>query len=273
MRTIATVLALTLAVTAGTAAAQPIAGELAQARAAFEQHHFDAAYARYSALTESPYGAEAAFVLSVITKDGYGVVPPDPERALTLLRQAADGGEPRAIGALGIVYFAGEGVPQNVEEAKRLWLRGAELNQASSLYNLGFVSAYVDRAPAEAVRWFERAVAAGHTDALAELADLLDRGGGGVPQDSARAVDLWRQAFAAGAKEPPTRLAQAFFEGSGVAQDTVKAQAWVLVAEEAGNGVSPEGRNAIAAKLNAEQRAEAARLADRCLAAPSTDCP
>ncbi|MBC6981998.1 tetratricopeptide repeat protein [Caulobacter sp. 17J80-11] len=272
MRIVATALALGLALAGGRASAQPPADDLAQARAAFEAHDFKTAYAHYSALTASPYGAEAAFVLSVIVKDGYGVVRADPEQALVLLRRAAEGGEPRAIGALGMAYLEGDGVPQSLEEAKRIWRRGAELNQTSSLYNLGYMARYADRRPAEAAAWFERAVVAGDTESLSELADLLDRGEG-VPRDSARAVDLWRQAFAAGAKESPTKLAQAFFEGSGVARDPVKAQAWVLVAEKAGNGVSPEGRNAILANLTPEQRAEAVRLADRCLAAPSTDCP
>jgi hypothetical protein len=105
-----------------------------------------------------------------------------------------------------------------------------------------------------------------------DLADLLDRGAG-VPRDPARAVGLWRRAAAAGKSGAHAKLAQAYFEGDGVAPDPVKAQAWVLVGERAGDGVSPEGRNVIAAKLNDAQRAEAARLAERCLAAPSTDCP
>ncbi|NEX93665.1 tetratricopeptide repeat protein [Caulobacter sp. 17J65-9] len=272
MRIVLTALALGLALAGGHASAQSAGDDLAQARAAFEQRDFKTAYARYSALTASPYGAEAAFVLSVIVKDGYGVVRADPAQALVLLRRAADGGEPRAIGTLGMAYLEGDGVPQSLEEAKRVWRRGAELNQAPSLYNLGYMARFADRAPAEAAGWFERAVAAGDTKSLSELADLLDRGEG-VARDSARAVDLWRQAFAAGAKEPPTKLAQAFFEGSGVAEDAVKAQAWALVAEKAGNGVSLEARNVIASKLSADQRAEAARLADRCLAAPSADCP
>jgi len=93
----------------------------------------------------------------------------DEATELRLLRQLADAGVARARNDLGMMYWAGWGVPKDYAEAVK-WLRlAAAQGLAAAQYNLGTILGEkghgVPRDLAEAVKWLR--LAATHDDAVA----------------------------------------------------------------------------------------------------------
>ena len=87
---------------------------------------------------------------------------------------------------------------------------------------------------AESAAAFREASELGHLRAKGFLA-LLYAKGQGVPQDDARALDLWREAAEAGDVESMVDLHYAFKMGDGAAVDPVQATEWARRAAEAGH--------------------------------------
>ncbi len=80
-------------------------------------------------------------------------------------------------------------------------------------------------APDELAR-LEREAAAGQPEALRTLARALAYGEGGLRQDDARAVELYRRAAEAGDREAMTALADHLHHGYGAKRDLVAALSW-----------------------------------------------
>src|SRR5271155_755681 len=96
----------------------------------------------------------------------------DYATALRLLRPLVDQGNADAQDALAVMYFVGQGVPQNRAEAVRLYRLAAEQGNAHAQDTLGFV--YLDGVEVqqnypEAVKWFSRAADQGGIDAQFNL--------------------------------------------------------------------------------------------------------
>ncbi len=242
------------------------------ARAAFERFDYEEAYVRYTALMFSPAGPEALYHLSIIYEGGYGVVPIDDAMALELLQGAADAEYPAALTRLGMRHYEGNGFPQNHQEGLRLWRRAAELGEVGAMYSIGMYYLYIhgaDRNYAEGARWMRMAADAGEKDAYFELGRLYHEGRG-VERNLAEAVTLTRRAAAMGHNSSRVHMVEYYFNGEGVARDLVRAEMWALLADRAGEPVRAEGRAVLQGQLSGTQRAEAARLADRCAADPTT---
>lgn len=273
MRFVALLAVLILAV-APVARAEPqeVRG-LESARTAFENFDYAGAYVRYTALMFSPAGPEALYHLSIIYEGGYGVVPIDDAMALELLQGAADAEYPAALTRLGMRHYEGNGFPQNHQEGLRLWRRAAELGEVGAMYSIGMYYLYIhgaERNYPEGVRWMRMAADAGDGEAFFELSRLYHEGRG-VERNLPEAVTLTRRAAAVGHNSARTHMVEYYFNGEGVARDPVRAEMWALLADRAGEPVSAEGRAVLRAQLSDAQRAEAARLADRC-AADSSVC-
>lgn len=267
------VLAFALFAFAAPVCAQEVRG-LEEARAAFDRYDYQEAFVRYSAMEGTPAEAEALFHLSIIHEGGYGVVESDDAVALTLLQRAAAAEYPPALTRLGMRYYEGEGVTHSRPEGIRLWRRAAELNHVGAIYSLGVYYLFihgVERDVAEGALWMRRAAEAGHADAQFDLGRLYERGEG-VEANAGEAFAWMRKAAVQGQSSARVRMVQYYFNGTGVARDVVRAEMWALIAERTSDGVSPEGRAVLNAQLSNEQRAEAARLADQCMAAPATSC-
>jgi len=116
----------------------------------------------------------------------------DYAAAEKLLRPLVDQGDAGAQDILAIMYFVGQGVPQNRAEAIRLYRLAAEQGNAHSQDILGF--AYLDgigvqRDYAEAAKWFRKAADQDNIDAQFNLGEMYELGNG-VPQDSVLAY-MW----------------------------------------------------------------------------------
>ena len=91
---------------------------------------------------------------------------------------------------LGFMYYNGEGVPQDDQEAARLYRLAAEQGIALAQYNLGVMYSNgegVSQDDQEAVRWYRLAAEQGYASAQYNLG-FMYAAGKGVPQDYQEAV-------------------------------------------------------------------------------------
>ena len=77
----------------------------------------------------------AQYGLGYMYYEGQGV-PQDYEEAVKWYRLAAEQGDAEAQCGLGEMYYGGEGVPQDYAEAIRLWKLAAEQGDEEAQYNL-----------------------------------------------------------------------------------------------------------------------------------------
>ena len=146
-------------------------------------------------------------------------------------RERANAGDAIAQERLGIMYYNGEGVPQD----------------------------YV-----EAVRWYRLAADQGLAAAQLDLGVMYDRGRG-VPQDYVEAVRWYRLAVDQGFAAAQYNLGFMYDRGRGVLLDYVEALKWVnLAAARAASDRQEDyraARDALARIMTRAQIAEAQELA------------
>ena len=91
--------------------------------------------------------------------------------------------------SLGQMYFYGNGVPQDYQEAAKWFRRAAEQGDAGAQFSLGAVYSTGDGVPqndAEAKKWYHKAAEQGNADAQFSLGQMYFYGNG-VPQDYVQA--------------------------------------------------------------------------------------
>ena len=117
---------------------------------------------------------------------------------------------------------------------------------------------------AEAVKWYRKAADQGNAPAQSNLGLMYDKGQG-VPQDYAEAVKWFRKAAEQGDAPAQSNLGWMYEEGQGVPQDYVEAHLWFNLASARVAGADHakyvKARDAVAAKMTAQQIAEAQRRA------------
>ena len=147
------------------------------------------------------------------------------------LREKAEQGILEAQYTLGLMYYEGEGVPQDY---------------------------------AEALKWFRLAAEQGDPRGRLGLG-LMYFKGEGVPQDHAEAFKWLRLAAEQGDPSAQSSLGLMYHEGQSVPQDFVRAHKWVNLAASRSTGEKREkrveARDLVADKMTPEQVAEAQRLA------------
>ena len=143
----------------------------------------------------------------------------------------------------------------------------AEQGHADAQFLLGFIYAFGVGVPEdyqEAVRLYRLAVEQGHADAQYNLGGMYVLGKG-VLQDDQEAARLYRLAAEEGHAGAQFALGLMYDDGVAVPQDYVQAHKWINLAasqttpEKAGDYRS--GRDEVAEKMTASQVAEAQRLA------------
>ena len=90
------------------------------------------------------------------------------------------------------MYFDGEGVPENNDEAVKWYRLAAEQGHAKSQHRLGRMYSTgegVSENDAEAVKWYRLAAEQGYAPAQLNLGDMYSVGNG-VPQDYAEATQV-----------------------------------------------------------------------------------
>ncbi len=159
-----------------------------------------------------------------------GTVPQDPERAVALLAQAADGGFPPAQTDLGERYETGNGVVGDYAEAARLYELAAGQGYGRASYRLGVFAHFGYLAEPDYSRAMELYRAAADDDeplghyGLGQLYEY----GSGVDQDYTRAAAYYHLGADAREKMAETALAYLYEQGLGVPQDYDKSFALLV---------------------------------------------
>ena len=144
------------------------------------------------------------------------------------IRRAALSGSARAQNSLGGCYESGDGVREDLLEARRWYLLSARQGFSQAQYNLGLLYRYgrgVDRDDAEALQWFRKAAEKGHAKAQLHVGHAY-RFARGVDRNDTVAIRWYAQS--AKQKEPRAEYAigKMFEEGNGVDRDYRKALTW-----------------------------------------------
>lgn len=118
--------------------------------------------------------AQAIFWVGLAYQDGNGVKQDDLEAA-KWLRRAADLKLADAQYALGWYYVAARGMERNMDEAMKLFLAAAEQGDLNAAQSLGhfYQDGSVDKNPAEAEKWSQKAADAGNVEAMTDLGLVL----------------------------------------------------------------------------------------------------
>jgi len=109
----------------------------------------------------------------------------DYRTAVKVLQPLVDQGNADAQDILAIMYYVGQGVPQNRAEAIRLYRLAAEQGNVHAQDALGFAyqnGVGVQRDVSEAAKWFRKAADQDNLDAQFNLGEMYELGNG-VPQD------------------------------------------------------------------------------------------
>jgi len=129
--------------------------------------------------------------LGVMYDLGQGV-PENPQEAVRLFRRAAGEGDPNATASLAVMYANGRGVAADYAQAMRHYRRAADLGSGAGFLGVGMLYHYglgVARSASEAAAWYLAAHAMRDARARELLAMLgLDRGA--AEQAASRANQL-----------------------------------------------------------------------------------
>uniref|UniRef100_A0A7C1NX64 Sel1 repeat family protein n=1 Tax=Agrobacterium albertimagni TaxID=147266 RepID=A0A7C1NX64_9HYPH len=149
-----------------------------EARQAFDAGDLNRALAAFAEGVKAG-DAASAYHLGRMTELGLGL-DPDMPVALSLYRQAADGGDIDALNRLALMHYRGEaGMSQNFSEAARLFAKAADKGNANALYNLGrlhFEGKGMARDVAKAIDYYRLAADKDHILALNTLGALYREG-------------------------------------------------------------------------------------------------
>jgi TPR repeat protein len=167
------------------------------------------------------------------------VAPQAPNDAFGSFERAANAGDAGAMVNLGFAYERGNGVPQDLAEARKWYEKAATAGNAYGMRNLGILyrdGSGVAKDSAQARKWFEKAVAAGNIEAMNSLG-LLYETGNGVPMDYAEARKWFQKAVSAGNAGGMVNLGYLYDKGYGVTQDYTEARKWYEKSANVGNAV------------------------------------
>lgn len=151
----------------------------------------------------------------------------DYEAAFRMARPLAEKGDAGAQYNLGLMYYTGEGVPQDY---------------------------------AEAVKWYTKAAEQGYADAQNNLGAMYVNGQG-VPQNYAQALKWITKAAEQGVAGAQSNLGLMYYNGQGVPQNFVQGYMWWSLAAAQGNENAQKGRDTVAARMTPAQIAEGQKLA------------
>lgn len=151
-------------------------------------------------------------------------------------RKAADQGELNAMNNLGLYYFTGKGVTQNMPEGVKWYQKAAEKGNALAQSSLGicyFNGHGIAQNIQEAAKWYRKAADQGMSVAQVNLGTCY-LNGNGVPQNFTEAVKWYQIAANQGFAPGQSCLGGCYLNGQGVAQNFMEAAKWFHLAANQG---------------------------------------
>ena len=153
-------------------------------------------------------------------------------------RRLAEGGNSRAMAALGWMYERGSGgLPHDDAEAAKWYRKGADAGNAGAMNNLSVMYSRGRGVPlddAEAAKWYRRGADAGNRRAMAGLGTMYETGRGGIEKNGAEALQWYRKSADGGDSYGMYLLGRAYERGIGVGADRAQAVQWYRKAAAGG---------------------------------------
>jgi localization factor PodJL len=171
------------------------------------------------------------------------------------LRLAAANGDPSAAFEVGARLAEGKGTKQNFHEAIIWYQKSASQGFAQAQYRLGTLyerGLGVKPDVARAQMWYQRAAEQGHIKAMHNLAVLSAGRMTGAP-DYISAARWFEGASEYGLADSQYNLAVLHENGLGVGKDLAKAFKWYALAGRAGDKEALRRKDALEARLSADQ--------------------
>ncbi len=138
---------------------------------------------------------EALYRLAMLSHRDGAVGPPDCEAGISLLKRASELGSAGAQRDLACKYATGDGLEQNLQLARSLYLQASEGGHPDAQFNAGLMLILGEGGPksiSEGVRWIELAAENGETVAIQFLIYSFRSDGHGIPIDEKKAHS-WEQ--------------------------------------------------------------------------------
>lgn len=135
-------------------------------------------------------------------------------RAVKEFTPLASQGNREAQYLLGLMYYTGQGIPQNYKQALTWFQKAAAQGQTDAQYVLGamyYTGKGTDKDEPKAIVWFRKAAEQGHADAQYLLGMTYCYRAGGMPKDVVLAYMLWNLSAASGntnASEQRTQISK-----------------------------------------------------------------
>lgn len=163
----------------------------------------------------------------------------DYAAAFEYLNKASEGKEQifvaQAMSDIGTLYYYGQGVKQDYEQAIEWHEKAADLGNVSAMNELGYtygIGEGVEADYTQALEWLKKAADLGNASAINNLGDMYFYGKG-VEQDYTQALEWFEKAADLGEANAMSWLGYLYENGLGVEQDLDIAQEWYRKAEEA----------------------------------------
>jgi uncharacterized protein len=200
---------------------------------------------------EEPEGAEAELAWHFRIREGGTPASPLGEaraayerkeyvEALRIVRPLAEGGDAIAQRDVGLLYYNGQGVARDYEQAAFWYRKAADQGEDVAENALGVLYINGQGVPKDyalAFAWLSKATAQGMIQAYVNLGSLYENGNG-VPQDYAQAASWYRKAAAAGVPKGESLLGQLYNNGEGLPEDYGQAAAWYAKAADQGDAAA-----------------------------------
>ncbi|MFA5899655.1 MAG: tetratricopeptide repeat protein [Hyphomicrobium sp.] len=185
------------------------------------------------------------------------------------LRIAAAQGDVSAQFEVASRLAEGKGTDQDLAEAAQWYQRAAANGFAMAQFRLGTLyerGLGVKADPRRALVWYERAAKQGNVKAMHNLAVLA---ASISPKGDYKTAARWfEDAAAYGLADSQYNLAVLYENGMGVGKDLQQAYKWLILAAKSGDKDAAGRRNALKAKLNADELAAAEMDAETWSARP-----
>lgn len=178
------------------------------------------------------------------------------------LREAAEGGDSKALYEIAARYAEGRGVTADMAAAAKWYELSAELGFAPAQYRIGNFyekGLGVSRDIAKAKTWYQLAATSGNASAMHNLAVLFAMGADGVADNDSAA--LWfKRAAELGVTDSQFNLGILAAKGVGMKQDLEESYKWFALVAKTGDQDAASKRDEVAKSLKPEQleRARAA---------------
>ena len=190
-------------------------------------------------------------------------VPAIPKEVGSIaLRNAAEGGDARALYEIGMRYTDGRGVASDYAQAAKWYALSAERGFAPAQYRLGNFNEKglgMPRDAAKATKLYEQAAIQGNASAMHNLAVLYAMGPAGEVNND-NAAKWFFKAAELGVKDSQYNLGILTAKGLGRTQNLEESYKWFALAAEAGDADAAEKRDQVAKSLKPEQLERAVNL-------------